>query len=359
MNETEQTARTSDVRVREAVPLLAPRELKTRLPLEEASRRTVIEGRETIAGIFRGDDPRMLAVVGPCSIHDPGAALEYAGRLQKLAAEVREQLYVVMRVYFEKPRTRLGWRGLILDPELDGTYAIDLGLERARTILRDITALGVPAGSEVLDPIVPQYIDDLVSWSSVGARTTESQTHREMASGLSMPVGFKNGTDGSIETALNAMASSLHPHSFIGINQSGDTCVINTTGNEHVHMILRGGRSGPNYHSWDIVRVEEMLRHNDLPLSILVDCSHGNSQKDHRNQNTVLREVVAQRVAGRRSIRGVMLESNLVAGRQQLSANPRELTYGQSITDACVGWDETVELLHWAAAELEQGRRHG
>ena len=219
-----------------------------------------------------------------------------------------------MRVYFEKPRTRLGWRGLILDPELDGTYAIDRGLERARKILLDINDMGLSTGSEMLDPIVPQYIDDLVSWASIGARTTESQTHREMASGLSMPVGFKNGTDGSIEAALNAMASSLHSHSFIGINQSGDTCVIHTTGNDQVHIILRGGRSGPNYNSWDIVRVEEMLRHSELPLNIVVDCSHGNSQKDHTNQHRVLRNVVRQRVDGRRSIKGFMLESNLVGG---------------------------------------------
>lgn len=347
--------RTSDVHVREMVPLLAPRDLKGRLPISETSARTVVEGRRTIARILRGDDPRMLAVVGPCSIHDPDAALDYARRLRDVAEEVRNELFVVMRVYFEKPRTRLGWRGLILDPELDGTYAIDRGLSRARQILIDVTSLGLPAGSEMLDPIVPQYIDDLVSWASIGARTTESQTHREMASGLSMPVGFKNGTDGSIESALNAMASSLSPHSFIGINQDGDTCVINTTGNPEVHVILRGGRSGPNYRSWDIVRVEEMLRHNGMPASILVDCSHGNSQKDHRNQPTVLRDVVAQRLGGRSSLAGFMLESNLVAGRQDLS-DVETMTYGQSITDACIGWDETAELLRWTAAALERGK---
>ncbi len=351
---TDTDARTSDVRVREAVPLLAPRELKAQLPPSEASRETVLESRDTIGRILSGEDRRMLAVVGPCSIHDPEAALDYARRLRGLADEVRNELYVVMRVYFEKPRTRLGWRGLILDPDLDGSYAIEEGLTRARRILMDVTSLGLPAGSEMLDPIVPQYIDDLVSWSSIGARTTESQTHREMASGLSMPVGFKNGTDGSIETALNAMASSLHAHSFIGINQSGDTCVINTTGNPLVHVILRGGRTGPNYHSWDIVRVEEMLRHNGLPVSIVVDCSHGNSQKDHRNQATVLRDVVSQRLGGRRSLTGFMVESNIVAGRQNM-APVDALTYGQSITDACIGWDETVELLHWTAEELRGG----
>ncbi|MEX2443807.1 MAG: 3-deoxy-7-phosphoheptulonate synthase, partial [Alkalispirochaeta sp.] len=341
------TERTSDVHVREFVPLLAPRDLKKEIPLTESSVKTVLDSRRTIGDILRGDDPRMLAVVGPCSIHDQDVAIDYARRLQELAHELRDQLYLVMRVYFEKPRTRLGWRGLILDPELDGTYAIDQGLRRARKILLNVTSLGVPAGSEMLDPIVPQYIDDLVSWASIGARTTESQTHREMASGLSMPVGFKNGTDGSIESALNAMASSLSPHSFIGINQEGDTCVINTTGNDQVHVILRGGRGGPNYYGWDIVRVEEMLRHNGLPHNILVDCSHGNSQKDHRNQSKVLRDIVTQRREGRRSITGFMVESNLVSGRQDLKGPVDTLVYGQSITDACIGWEETVELLRW------------
>jgi 3-deoxy-7-phosphoheptulonate synthase len=353
MNTTEK--RTSDVRVREMVPLLAPRELKARMPLSEVSAKTVVESRETIGRILSGEDRRMIAVVGPCSIHHPEAAIDYAGKLAHLAREVADELFVVMRVYFEKPRTRLGWRGLILDPELDGSYAIDRGLERARRILLDVTALGLPAGSEMLDPIVPQYIDDLVSWASIGARTTESQTHREMASGLSMPVGFKNGTDGSIESALNAMASSLSPHSFIGINQEGDTSVINTTGNDLVHMILRGGRGGPNYFSWDIVRVEEMLRHNGLPPSILVDCSHGNSEKDHRNQSKVLRDIIEQRRAGRTSITGFMLESNLVGGRQDIAGGIESLTYGQSITDACIGWDETTDLLRWTADRLRDG----
>ncbi|MFW5694072.1 MAG: 3-deoxy-7-phosphoheptulonate synthase [Alkalispirochaeta sp.] len=347
--------KTSDVHVREFIPLLAPRDLKAEMPLPAVGVKTVLESRETIGNILRGEDPRMLAVVGPCSIHDQAAAIDYATRLRALADEVRDQLYVVMRVYFEKPRTRLGWRGLILDPELDGTYAIDRGLRRARQILLQVTSLGLPAGSEMLDPIVPQYIDDLVSWASIGARTTESQTHREMASGLSMPVGFKNGTDGSIESALNAMASSLSPHSFIGINQEGDTCVINTTGNDQVHIILRGGRGGPNYYGWDIVRVEEMLRHNGLPYNILIDCSHGNSRKDHRNQPTVLRDIVSQRRHGRRSITGFMVESNLISGRQDLTGPVDTLVYGQSITDACIGWEETEELLKWSADQLKQG----
>jgi 3-deoxy-7-phosphoheptulonate synthase len=351
------SAKTSDVRVREAVPLLSPAELKAQLPLSEESAETVLTSREAVGNIISGRDPRLLAVVGPCSIHDPAVAMDYARRLAALRTELAGQLYIVMRVYFEKPRTRLGWRGLILDPHLDGSYQIEDGLRHARRILLDVTGLGVPAGSEMLDPIVPNYIDDLVSWASIGARTTESQTHREMASGLSMAVGFKNGTDGSIETALNAMASSLSAHSFIGINQAGDTCVINTTGNDQVHMILRGGRSGPNYHSWDIVRVEEMLRHSGLPESIVVDCSHGNSEKDHRNQPKVLRDVVSQRVAGRSSIRGVMVESNIVEGRQDLGASRDELVYGCSITDACLGWEDTERLLREVAATLQKGAR--
>ncbi len=341
---------TSNTRVKELIPLLSPNELKTRMPLDDTCEETVLESRRTIERILAGKDRRLLAVVGPCSIHDEKAALEYASRLVELRNELSGALHIVMRVYFEKPRTRLGWRGLILDPDLDGSYEIDQGLHRAREILLGVNRLGLPAGSEMLDPIVPQYIDDLVSWASIGARTTESQTHREMASGLSMPVGFKNSTDGSIESAINAMSSSLHPHSFIGINHEGDTCVVHTTGNDQVHIILRGGRGGPNYHSWDIVRVEEMLRHNGLPVNIVVDCSHGNSAKDFRRQGEVLRDVVGQRTAGRQSIKGFMVESNLREGRQELIQPPERMTYGQSITDGCIGWDETRELLRETAA---------
>jgi 3-deoxy-7-phosphoheptulonate synthase len=334
------------------VPLLSPNELKARLPLDKQSESTVLDGRQSVENILNGSDKRMIAVVGPCSIHDEGAALDYAQRLKALRDELAGQLHIVMRVYFEKPRTRLGWRGLIMDPDLDGSYEIDQGLHQARKILLGVNRLGLPAGSEMLDPIIPQYIDDLVSWASIGARTTESQTHREMASGLSMAVGFKNGTDGSIETAVNAMSSSLHPHSFIGINQDGDSCVVHTTGNKQVHVILRGGRSGPNYHSWDIVRVEEMLRQNGLPVDILVDCSHGNSKKDYRNQAVVLKNVVDQRVSGRTSIKGFMIESYLQQGRQELVHPVDKLTYGMSITDGCIGWDETKELLRETAHRL-------
>lgn len=346
------TERISDLRVRAVEELLPPTSLKERLPIGEESARTVREGRRVIGEILAHRDPRLLAVVGPCSIHDPLAAYEYADRLAALREEIQDVLFVVMRVYFEKPRTKLGWRGLILDPHLDGSYQIDEGLHLAREILLEITARGIPAGSEMLDPIVPQYIDDLVSWASIGARTTESQTHREMASGLSMPVGFKNGTDGSIESALNAMASSLRPHRFIGTSQEGHTSVIHTSGNDEVHVILRGGRTGPNYYPWDIVRVEEMLRHQNLPLNIIVDCSHGNSEKVPERQSDVLLSVIEQRISGRESIRGVMIESNLIGGRQKLGEAPVGLVYGQSITDACLGWEDTAQALRRAAASL-------
>lgn len=342
-------AKTSDLRVVSFVPLLPPRELKEKLPITEALEQNVLRSRDAIAAILADRDPRLLAVVGPCSIHDPRAALEYAQRLVRFQAEVEDQFFLVMRVYFEKPRTALGWRGLILDPNLDGSYDIDRGLHMAREILLNVTGLGVPAGSEMLDPIVPQYVDDLVSWASIGARTTESQTHREMASGLSMPLGFKNGTDGSIETALNAMTSSASPHSFIGIDPDGNTAVVNTTGNEDLHVILRGGRSGPNFHSWDIVRVEELLRHHGLPPRIVVDCSHGNSGKNPARQASVLMNVLEQRKAGRLSVKGFMLESNLVEGRQDFAGDVKALEYGKSLTDSCMGWDETAELLRSAA----------
>jgi 3-deoxy-7-phosphoheptulonate synthase len=347
-------SKTSDLHVAAAIPLLPPTELKARLPITEASAETVLRSREEIGRILSDRDPRMLAVVGPCSIHDPRVAEEYARRIAALQGELSDVMSIVMRVYFEKPRTALGWRGLILDPHLDGSYDIDRGLHIAREILLTVTGLGVAAGSEMLDPIIPQYIDDLVSWASIGARTTESQTHREMASGLSMPVGFKNSTDGSVETALNAMVSSLSPHSFIGIDQEGHSSVINTTGNGDVHVILRGGRTGPNYHSWDIVRVEELLRHQKLPGNVLIDCSHGNSSRQPDNQPEVLASVIEQRAAGRTSIKGFMLESNLVGGRQDLGKKGTPLVYGQSITDACLGWDETVAALRSAAEALRK-----
>ncbi|MFW5729306.1 MAG: 3-deoxy-7-phosphoheptulonate synthase, partial [Spirochaetota bacterium] len=302
-------ARTSDLRIVGLQPLVPPRLLKEEYPLTEESAATVLESRAAVEAIVSGRDPRLLAIVGPCSIHDPDAARDYARRLAALRRELSDRLFIVMRVYFEKPRTRLGWRGLILDPYLNGTNDIAEGLRRARGLLLDITALGVPGGSEMLDPIVPQYIDDLVTWASIGARTTESQTHREMASGLSMPVGFKNGTDGSVDAAVNALASSRHAHSFIGIDQEGRTCILSTAGNSATHVILRGGREAPNYEPHHVKAAVAKLEEAGLDARLLVDCSHGNSRKVPERQSEVLESVISQRLMGRRSIVGFMVES--------------------------------------------------
>lgn len=313
--------------------------------MTEDANRTVVEGRKVIGRIIRKEDPRVLAIVGPCSIHDPVAALDYARRLAELRKKVLDKVYVVMRVYFEKPRTVLGWRGLIFDPGLDGSADIPRGLREARRLLLTINELGLPAGSEILDPIVPQYITDLLSWASIGARTTESQTHREMASGLSMPVGFKNGTDGSLESAINAMTSSLNPHSFIGIDQEGMTSILRTRGNDTIHLILRGGKMGPNYYEENVERAEEMLKRSGLPEAIVVDCSHMNSGKNHMRQARVFHAFLNQRTRGRKSLIGFMLESNLFEGNQEIPKDLSNLKYGVSITDACIGWEETEKLL--------------
>ena len=343
--------RLSDLRILGIDALTPPRELKRELPITEESARTVAESRKVANAIIHHTDPRMFAVVGPCSIHDPAAARDYAARLLELRNEIADQIYVVMRVYFEKPRTTLGWRGLILDPRLDGTYDIHSGLRTARGLLLEITAMGLSVGSEMLDPIVPQYTSELLSWASIGARTTESQTHREMASGLSMPVGFKNGTDGNIQTAVDALASSRGSHSFIGIDQDGRTAVFSTTGNDAGHLILRGGRSGPNYHDEFVEDASILLADAGFPATIMIDCSHSNSIRRATWQEKVLHSVIRQRREGQSAIIGFMLESNLVEGKQPV-ASLDGLTYGQSITDACVGWDKTEELLRWAHSEL-------
>jgi 3-deoxy-7-phosphoheptulonate synthase len=345
--------KTSDVRIQSIDPLVPPKVLKEEFPASEASRETVIESRRVVEAIVSGRDPRMLAVVGPCSIHDPDAAIDYARRLKGLHDELADRLYLIMRVYFEKPRTRLGWRGLILDPNLDGTYEIQTGLRTARRLLCEITNLGMPTGSEMLDPIVPQYTDDLTTWASIGARTTESQTHREMASGLSMPVGFKNATDGSIEVAVNALASSRNPHSFIGIDPDGRTCVLNTSGNEFGHVILRGGRSGPNYHDESVEEAVRMLDDAGYRPAVMIDCSHSNSLKDPSRQQKILRSAVRQRREGQDALIGVMIESNIAYGRQDIPENLDDLLYGVSITDPCLDWETTADALRWAHAQLE------
>ena len=329
-------------------PLIAPHDLKEELPSNPRLERRIIACRQAIIDLLNGKDKRWLAIVGPCSIHDTDSALEYASHLRELAAEFEERILILMRVYFEKPRTSLGWRGLIFDPHLNNSYQIEEGLRRARSLLIQIGDMGLATASEVLDPIVPQYIDDLLCWASIGARTTESQTHRELASGLSMPVGFKNNTDGNIMSAVNAMISSLRPRKFIGIDQQGRTSVVETRGNGYTHLILRGGSQGANYHSQHINEASQQLAASQLPLRIVIDCSHGNSDKRHSRQGPVYRSVVEQRIAGQKAIMGAMLESNLRPGRQDIESYSGNLQYGLSITDSCIGWEETEQLLRWS-----------
>jgi len=295
-----------------------------------------------------------MVVVGPCSIHDPDAAVEYARRLAALARRVDDQLLLVMRVYFEKPRTTVGWKGLINDPDMNGTHLISKGLGIARGLLLRITELEVPVANEMLDPITPEYVADMISWGAIGARTTESQTHREMSSGLSFPVGFKNGTDGNLQIAMDAMKAAQHPHSFLGINREGRTSIIQTTGNPDVHIVLRGGSRKVNYHPEDIAHTEESLQKNGLFPTIMVDCSHGNSSKDYLKQPEVLESVVQQMVEGNNSISGVMIESNLEAGNQKIAADLNQLKYGVSITDACIDWATTENILLAAHAKLQK-----
>jgi 3-deoxy-7-phosphoheptulonate synthase len=343
---------TSDLRIAGIEALTTPNQLKQEIPATEQSVRTVLESREVIQSIITGEDDRMLAIIGPCSIHDPKAAMEYAHRLGSLHVELSDRIYIAMRVYFEKPRTALGWRGLILDPRLDGSNDIQTGLRLARRLLVQITELGLPTASEMLDPIVPQYTSDLTSWAAIGARTTESQTHREMASGLSMPVGFKNSTDGSLDAAVNALKSSRHPHSFIGIDPDGRICVLTTTGNKYGHVILRGGRQGPNYATEWVEAARKLLTEAGYPPAVMVDCSHANSLKDATRQQKVLKSVIGQRIAGQGGIIGFMLESNLFEGQQEISDDIAGLAYGVSVTDACIGWDETEQTLRWVYNQL-------
>jgi 3-deoxy-7-phosphoheptulonate synthase len=326
--------------------LLPPAEAKQRVPLSEAAEETVLRGRNTVERILDRKDHRLIVVVGPCSVHDTTAAMDYARRLKRLADEVSDTLYVVMRVYFEKPRTTTGWKGLINDPHMNDSFDIEEGLRKARKLLLDINEMRLPAGTEALDPITPQYLGDLVTWSAIGARTAESQTHREMASGLSTPVGFKNGTDGGLQVAVNALLSVSSPHSFLGINQSGQVAVIRTKGNRYGHIVLRGGSRGPNYDSVTIALVEKELAKHKLPANIMVDCSHANSNKDPALQPLVLTDVANQIVEGNQSIVGVMLESNIHAGSQPIPADLSQLRYGVSVTDACIDWVTTEKLLH-------------
>ena len=337
---------TNNLNVHEVTPIIAPNDLKQVFPLTAEGASFVKQSRNTIKSILRGEDKRLIVVVGPCSIHDPKAAIEYAEKLAALSKQVGDKLFLIMRVYFEKPRTTVGWKGLINDPDMDGTHKISKGLGVARQLFCAITDLGLPIASEMLDPITPQYLSDMISWGAIGARTTESQTHREMASGLSFPVGFKNGTDGGLKIATDAMAAACRPHSFLGINFDGLTSIVQTTGNPDIHIVLRGGNDGPNYSAADLVATAELLGKNSLPPSIMVDCSHANSYKDHERQNQVFEDIVEQILSGTKNICGVMIESNLNAGNQALPADLEQLKYGVSITDKCADWTSTEDMLN-------------
>ena len=342
-----------NVNVESLRPLLPPRVLKEDLPLTEAISETVAAARTEIADMLDGKDKRLLVIVGPCSIHDETAALDYANRLLALRRELADRLCIIMRVYFEKPRTTTGWKGMINDPDMDGSYDIEKGLRKARGLLLQLADMGMPAASEVLDPIIPQYIADLLSWVSIGARTAESQTHREMASGLSMPVGFKNNTDGNLQSAIDALIASGRPHHFLGIDSEGHSSVVCTRGNRYGHIILRGGRSGPNYGPVSVLAAEEQLKSAGLSPRVMVDCSHANCGKREALQAHVLRDIIQQRLSGDTGVIGVMMESNLKEGRQNMSADMSALEYGLSITDPCMGWERTESLLREAHEKLQ------
>ena len=332
----------------------SPDEVKSQVPLNDRAAQSVLRGRRALEAILLGKDQRLFVVVGPCSIHDPVAGLDYARRLRGLAEEVAETLHLIMRVYFEKPRTSVGWKGYINDPRMDDSFRIDEGMERARRFLLDLNELGVQAGTEALDPIAPQYYGDLVSWTAIGARTSESQTHREMSSGLSTPVGFKNGTDGDIESAINAIVSAARPHSFLGVNGQGRSAIIRTRGNRHGHLVLRGGGGRPNFDTVSISLAEQALAKAGLPQNIVVDCSHANSWKKPELQPLVMRDVVHQIREGNRSLVGLMVESFIEPGNQPIPADLSKLKYGCSVTDACVGWDTTAEMLRAAHQVLRE-----
>ena len=334
--------------------LISPREVKTHLPLPNEIKELVLNCRQEIRNILQGrDKERLLVIAGPCSIHDPDAAYEFARRLHQVSKSLSPRMLIVMRTYFEKPRTTVGWKGLINDPHLDGSCDIAAGFQLARTVLLEIHKIGVPCATEFLDPVTPQYISDLISWSAIGARTTESQTHREMASGLSMPVGFKNGTDGGLQVAINAMVAARHPQSFIGINVDGVTSIIKTNGNHDRHIVLRGGGGKVNYGPQDIAEAVTRLVDEEISRPVMVDCSHGNSEKDHTRQANVARSVLQQFCEGRPAIMGLLLESHIHPGNQKWTKG-KTLDYGVSITDACLGWDETEALLYELADNMEK-----
>ena len=347
---------TNDLHVVETRPLLSPAYIKSEFPLTDKAATLVSQTRDRIRNILAGKDKRLLVVVGPCSIHDVQAAEEYGKRLTSLRHELQNELEILMRVYFEKPRTTVGWKGLINDPHLDNTYDINTGLRMARKLLLDLSHIDLPAATELLDPITPQYIAELICWTAIGARTTESQIHRQMASGLSMPVGFKNGTDGSLNAATNAMLAATSPHHFLGINKDGLASIVKTTGNPDVHLVLRGGSNSPNYDTQNAEAAATKLVQKNLNYRLMIDCSHGNSRKDYNRQPIVLNDIAQQVEVGASYVMGVMIESHLVAGNQPLAKDTTSLVYGQSITDACVDWKTTEQMLRSLAKSVAQGR---
>ena len=347
------TVATDNLNITSNNALMTPQQLKAELPLAGAALEAVTKARETIFSILDRKDPRLFVVVGPCSIHDTKAALEYAGKLKKLSEQVADTIYIVMRVYFEKPRTSIGWKGLINDPYLDDSFKIEEGLKIGRKLLLDIVELGLPTSSEALDPISPQYLQDIITWSAIGARTTESQTHREMSSGLSSAVGIKNGTDGGLTVAVNAMQSVSSPHRFLGINEAGQVSVVTTKGNPYAHVVLRGGSKGPNYDSVNIAQCEKALAAGGVNSNIMIDCSHANSSKDPDVQPLVLKDMTNQILEGNKSIIGAMLEGHLFHGSQSIPANLEDLKYGVSVTDACMDWETTEKAILEMAAKLK------
>ena len=343
---------TKDLNIDAAVGLVSPQQLRDELPQTKATNRTTVEGRQVIQQILQRTDRRMLLIAGPCSIHDETSALEYAERLAALRRDVIDRLFIVMRVYFEKPRTTVGWKGLIYDPHLNGSFDIGEGLRRARRLLLAITEMGLPAATELLDPFTPQYVADLVSWTAIGARTTESQTHRQMASGLSMPVGFKNSTAGNLQVALDAMKAARGPHAFLGVDDEGRLTMIHTRGNRWGHPILRGGGGRSNFHPEDVAEAARLTEQAGLEPNLMVDCSHANAAKKAERQQIALRSVIEQRCNGNENLIGLMLESHLHEGNQGLGHDPSKLSYGVSITDACIGWEETEQLVRWSYDQL-------
>lgn len=348
---------TDDLKIDNVKPLIPPAVLMDELPLGNKASETVVNARSQTDSILHGDDDRLLVVVGPCSIHDTVAALDYAERLCKISQTFIDELCIVMRVYFEKPRTTVGWKGLINDPNLDDSFDINSGLRKARNLLLELANMGLPAGTEFLDTISPQFIADLISWGAIGARTTESQIHRELASGLSMPVGFKNGTNGNIQIAMDAIGAACHPHHFLSVTKQGISAIVTTKGNSSCHLILRGGNNGPNYAAKDISSSAKSLRDSNLPHRVMIDCSHGNSNKDHAQQPVVASDVAEQLTSGSQEIFGVMIESHIEEGKQSYSPD-KALVYGQSITDACISWHTTEDVLETLAESVKRRRKN-